>query len=192
MSDMSLHTPSGAGAIHGHSAADLAHFAGADELSAGVAVAGAGGRRLRARLLADELAAGHCVMMRLAAKADYAIGNAASMGDRFALPFDLLAARFAGTAGRLMDQFRRGALSLPKVAGPTPRGRAAGSASASRTKNWRRRKKWIAASTRPRPPVPLPVSRTRNRRPRGRRSRQPWSGPTPPPAGSSPRRRPPT
>ncbi len=122
MSDMSLHTPSDAGAIHGHSAADLARFAGADELSAGVAVAGAGGRRLRARLLADELAAGHCVMMRLAAKADYAIGNAAGMGDRFALPFDLLAARFAGTAGRLMDQFRRGALSLPKVAGPDAEG----------------------------------------------------------------------
>ncbi len=125
MSDMSVYTPTEAGAVHRQSAADLAHFAGAEDLSAGAAVAGEAGRRLRARLLADELAAGHRVMMRLAAKVDYAIGNAGSFGGRHALPFDLIAARFAGAAGRLMDQFRRGALSLPAVAGPDAEGEGA-------------------------------------------------------------------
>ena len=123
MTDLSLPTPANADAAPRYTAADLAHSAGAFDISAGAAVAGTAGRRFQAGLLADELAAGHRVMMRLAAKADYAISNAATMGDdRFALPFDLLAARFAGTAGRLMDQFRRGAVSLPKVAGPDGEG----------------------------------------------------------------------
>jgi hypothetical protein len=119
MTDLSLQTPEPDTRC---TAADLAQAAGAFELSAGAAVAGAEGRRFRARLLADELAAGHRVMMRLAAQADDAIAGASSLDGRFALPFDLLAARFAGTAGRLMDQFRRGAVSLPKIAGPDGEG----------------------------------------------------------------------
>src|SRR5262245_22596946 len=122
MTDLSLPTSANADAAPRYTAADLAQSAGAFDISAGAAVAGTAGRRFQARLLADELAAGHRVMMRLAAKADYAIGSAAAMGDSSALPFDLLAARFAGTAGRLMDQFRRGAVSLPKVAGPDGEG----------------------------------------------------------------------
>ncbi len=117
MSETPQHTPAGAAAAHRYSAADLAHFAGAEELAAGVAVAGAEGRRLRARLLADEMAAGHCVMMRLAARTDYAMTNAAGLGGRHAPAFDLVAARFAGTAGRLMDQYRRGLLSLGRLDG---------------------------------------------------------------------------
>src|SRR5919108_2947275 len=103
MTDLPLPTPANAEPPPRSPAADLAQSAGAFDISAGAAVAGTEGRRLRARLLADELAAGHRVMMRLAAQADCAIGNAAAMGDGPALPFDLLAARFAGTAGRLMD-----------------------------------------------------------------------------------------
>jgi len=118
MSETSQHAPAGNTAAHRYSAADLAHFAGADRLSAGAAVAGEAGRRLRARLLADEMTAGHRVMMRLAARADYAMTNAANLGGRHALPFDLVAARFAGMAGRLMDQYRRGVASLPAIAGP--------------------------------------------------------------------------
>ncbi len=118
MSETSQHAPGGNPAAHRYSAADLAHFAGADRLSAGAAVAGEAGRRLRARLLADEMTAGHRVMMRLAARADYAMTNAANLGGRHALPFDLVAARFAGMAGRLMDQYRRGVASLPAIAGP--------------------------------------------------------------------------
>jgi len=118
MSETLQHTAAGSTAAYRYSAADLAHFAGADQLSAGAAVAGEAGRRLRARLLADEMTAGHRVMMRLAARADYAMTNAASLGGRHALPFDLFAARFAGMAGRLMDQYRRGAASLPAIAGP--------------------------------------------------------------------------
>jgi hypothetical protein len=117
MSETSHHIPAGAAAADRYTAADLAHFAGADELAAGAAVAGEAGRRLRARLLADELAAGHCVMMRLAARSDYAMTNAAGLGGRHALAFDLVAARFAGTAGRLMDQYRRGLLSLRRLDG---------------------------------------------------------------------------
>ncbi len=117
MSETPQHTPAGVAAAYRYSAADLAHFAGADELAAGAAVAGGEGRRLRARLLADEMAAGHCVMMRLAARTDYAMTNAAGLGGRHALAFDLVAARFAGTAGRLMDQYRRGLLSLGRLAG---------------------------------------------------------------------------
>ena len=122
MADIAPPQPAARPASFAYNAADLAHFAGAEELSAGAAVAGEEGRRLRAHLLADELAAGHRVMMRLAACADYAASNAAAFGGRDALPFDLLAARFAGSAARLMDQFRRGALSLPKVAGPDGEG----------------------------------------------------------------------
>ncbi|MGH6960065.1 MAG: HGGxSTG domain-containing protein [Dongiaceae bacterium] len=118
MGETPQHTPAGSTAAYRYSAADLAHFAGADQLSAGAAVAGEAGRRLRARLLADEMTAGHRVMMRLAARADYAMTNAANLGDRHALPFDLIAARFAGTAGRLMDQYRRGAASLPAIGRP--------------------------------------------------------------------------
>ena len=117
MSETPQHTPAGAAAAQRYSAADLAHFAGADELAAGAAVAGGEGRRLRARLLADEMAAGHCVMMRLAARTDYAMTNAAGLGGRHAPAFDLVAARFAGTAGRLMDQYRRGLLSLGRLDG---------------------------------------------------------------------------
>jgi hypothetical protein len=121
MSDLAPPHPAARPAF-AYSAADLAHFAGADALAAGAAVAGEEGRRLRARLLSDELAAGHRVMMRLAARADYAASNAAAFGGRDGLPFDLLAARFAGSAGRLMDQFRGGALSLPALAGPDGEG----------------------------------------------------------------------
>jgi hypothetical protein len=117
MSETPQHTPAATAAAYRYSAVDLAHFAGVDELAAGAAVAGAEGRRLRARLLADEMAAGHCVMMRLAARTDYAMTNAAGLGGRHALAFDLVAARFAGTAGRLMDQYRRGLLSLGRLDG---------------------------------------------------------------------------
>jgi hypothetical protein len=43
--------------------------------------------------------------------------NAAGLGGDDALAFDLVAARFAGTAGRLMDQYRRGLLSLRRLDG---------------------------------------------------------------------------
>jgi hypothetical protein len=115
MSETPPHTPDVAAAVRSYSAADLACFAGAEELAAGAALAGREGSRLRARLLADEMAAGHCVMMRLAARTNYAMNNAAGLGGSQALPLDLAAARFAGMAGRLMDQYRRGLLSLSRL-----------------------------------------------------------------------------
>ena len=125
MTDLSLPTPANADAAPRYTAADLAHSAGAFEISAGAAVAGTAGRRFQARLLADELAAGHRVMMRLAAKADYAIGSAAAMGDASALPFDLLAARFAGTSGRtlkpmMMLRVAAARLTSDSVIAPVP------------------------------------------------------------------------
>src|SRR5262245_13266899 len=84
-----------------YSAADLAHFAGADELAAGAALSGKEGQRLRSQLLGDELLASHRLTMRLAARANGAMQDAAAFGERYALPLDLAAARFAGQAARL-------------------------------------------------------------------------------------------
>ena len=100
-----------------YSAVDLAHFAGVEELAAGAAVDGEEGEHLRACLLADEMAASHRLMMRLAARSDFAMQNAISFGGRDALPFDAAAARLGGMAARLSDHYRRGLLTLRRFGG---------------------------------------------------------------------------
>lgn len=97
------------------SAADAAARALAQEansLDLALAAAGDSGAVTLTQFLAHELAAGHRIMMRLAAKADAALDRAP---DDEAARAGLEAARLAGAAARLMERFRLGLLALAKL-----------------------------------------------------------------------------
>ncbi len=98
----------------------LAAEAGALDLAAAAASPAEGAGTL-ATLLAHELATGHRLMMRLAARAedflDHAAAEAQSPDERRA---GLEAARLAGAAGRLMERYRLGLLALHKLREPGP------------------------------------------------------------------------
>jgi hypothetical protein len=101
-------------------ALQLAAEAGALELAAAAARPAEGADTL-ATLLAHELATGHRLMMRLAARAevflDHAAAEARSPDERRA---GLEAARLAGAAGRLMERYRLGLLALQRLRAPGP------------------------------------------------------------------------
>jgi hypothetical protein len=95
----------------------LMERAGVLELAPGAAVQGELGWHLRTRLLGDQLAASHGVMMKLARRANYAINNANCMGGG-EWAFDAEAARIADMAGRMIDRYRRGLEALDRLGRP--------------------------------------------------------------------------
>jgi hypothetical protein len=104
-----------------HDAAECALAAGPEAIMAGAADHEAGPAVLT-DLLAHELAAGHRLMLRLAAAADAVLdwgADAAETSDPAAA--DLAAGRLAAAASRLMEQLRQGLLTLrrfrPELAG---------------------------------------------------------------------------
>jgi hypothetical protein len=98
-----------------HEAAEDALAAGPEAIMAGAADADAGPAVL-ADLLAHELAAGHRLMLRLAAAAnavlDWSVGAEATTDTTEA---EIAAGRLAAAASRLMEQLRQGLLALRRV-----------------------------------------------------------------------------
>jgi hypothetical protein len=91
-------------------AADHALAAGPEAIMAGCADAETG-PGLLGDLLAQELAAGHRLMLRIAAAANNMLDWGAEAGDSDPAA-DLAAGQLAGVAGRLMEQMRQGVVTL--------------------------------------------------------------------------------
>src|SRR5262249_36369629 len=92
-------------------AADQALAAGPEAIMAGCADAETG-PGLLGDLLAQELAAGHRLMLRIAAAANNMLDWGAEAGDSDPAAADLAAGQLAGVAGRLMEQMRQGVVTL--------------------------------------------------------------------------------
>ena len=95
-----------------HEAAEDALAAGPEAIMAGAADPEAG-PALLADLLAHELAAGHRLMLRIAAAANNVLDWGADTGEETdTAAADLAAGRLAATASRLMEQMRQGVVTL--------------------------------------------------------------------------------
>ncbi|HTO85415.1 MAG TPA: hypothetical protein VMQ73_24555 [Methylomirabilota bacterium] len=99
-------------AIAEQEAADQALAAGPEAIMAGCADAETG-PGLLGDLLAQELAAGHRLMLRIAAAANNMLDwGAEAAGESDPAAADLAAGQLAGVAGRLMEQMRQGIVTL--------------------------------------------------------------------------------
>jgi len=98
----------------GAEAAEDALVAGPEAIMAGAADAEAGGAVL-ADLLAHELAAGHKLMLRLAAAANAVLDWSSDGEATAAAEAELAAGRLAAAASRLMEQMRQGLIALRRL-----------------------------------------------------------------------------
>ena len=140
-------------------AADDALEAGPEAIMAGAADREAGPAVL-ADLLAHELAAGHRLMLRLAAAADAVLDWGAdepAAAERSAA--ELAAGRLAAAASRLMEQLRQGLVALRRFR-PDAEEAASGSPCAG-SRSAAPRRSWSAASPPPRPRRPPMIRRRR-------------------------------